>query len=84
MYPKWAGSLYLAAAAHNGWDILGVGTESWGTEYSIFDLKHTVLFSKLHCTASGLRHNLWLILLSNSPTSEIDVDPSPKITYADG
>jgi hypothetical protein len=35
---KWAGSLYLAAATHNGWDILGVRNESWGvSEYLIFD-----------------------------------------------
>jgi hypothetical protein len=46
MYPKWAGSLYLAAAAHNGWDTLGVGTESWGAEYLIFDFKQTALSSK--------------------------------------
>jgi hypothetical protein len=47
IYPKWAGSLHLGAAARNGSDILGVGTESLGvSEYQVFDLKHRSLSSK--------------------------------------
>jgi hypothetical protein len=72
------------------WDILGVSIESLGvSEYLIFDLKRTSFSSKApllyrFCTPSGLWHNLSPILLSKSPISEIDVDPSPNIAYAGG